>query len=187
MLDRQKTILTSAFDVFTRYGVKRATMNDIASEAGIARQTLYNTFANKDAILRALIQDHKDQTVAIIEECTQNNTEFSDSLDALFENVACKPYMLLKTTPHGNEILEGITNSAQEELTNGYKAIAKATTAMIQKHLPDNSTFAASDLAELIVYSALSIKYKAESKTQLDNLLSTLKTLVLNSVEETTK
>ena len=46
--------------MFSRYGVKRTSMVDLAQEAGVSRQTLYNVFRNKDDVLRALIRAYTE-------------------------------------------------------------------------------------------------------------------------------
>ena len=50
MNEREKKIIEAAVEVFHRYGVKRASMSDIADEAGVSRQTVYNAFSNKDEL-----------------------------------------------------------------------------------------------------------------------------------------
>ena len=47
-------ILGAAFTLFGRYGFKRASMEDIASEAGLSRTALYLQFRNKEEIFREL-------------------------------------------------------------------------------------------------------------------------------------
>lgn len=58
--EREKIILDASLRVFSRYGVKRATMADLAEEAGISRSSLYNW----DDVLRALIRSHTDRAIA---------------------------------------------------------------------------------------------------------------------------
>ena len=48
-------ILDAALDRFTTFGVRRTTMDDIASAAGIGRATVYRRFAGRDEIVRAVI------------------------------------------------------------------------------------------------------------------------------------
>ena len=48
-------ILDAALDRFTTFGVRRTTMDDIASAAGIGRATVYRRFAGRDDIVRAVI------------------------------------------------------------------------------------------------------------------------------------
>lgn len=47
-------IVTSALNVFARHGYERASVRMIAQEAGIAQGLLYNYFAGKEELLRAI-------------------------------------------------------------------------------------------------------------------------------------
>src|SRR3546814_15632506 len=57
ILSEQKraAILTAAVDVFLRGGYEAAGMDAIATEAGVAKQTLYNHFGSKDGLLRSIV------------------------------------------------------------------------------------------------------------------------------------
>ncbi len=181
MLDRQKTILTAAFDVFARYGVKRATMNDIASEAGVARQTLYNTFANKEAILRALIQAHIEETCTALAGHAQSNGSLAGGLELAFDHFARKPYELLRKTHHGGEIMEALETSASEEMAESKQRFSGAMIAVVEPHVPANvpTELRAPALADFIVHTAMGHKIKATSKEHLEQLLATLKVVIL--------
>jgi AcrR family transcriptional regulator len=48
----RERIATSARNCFERYGVKKTTIDDIASDAGISRGSVYRYFANKEDVLR---------------------------------------------------------------------------------------------------------------------------------------
>ena len=60
MTEKNSQILDAAQSVFARYGVSKTTMNDIAREAGIARQTLYNKYPGKSEVLRACVRQYGD-------------------------------------------------------------------------------------------------------------------------------
>ena len=51
MDERHLDILKAAWAMFARYGFGKTTMSDIANEAGVARQTVYNAFSSKDSSL----------------------------------------------------------------------------------------------------------------------------------------
>src|SRR5437867_2915455 len=53
---RRNQILDAATKVFAEKGVHRATIRDVARAAGIADGTIYNYFANKDALLISLFE-----------------------------------------------------------------------------------------------------------------------------------
>ena len=61
MIDKTETILNAATVMFARYGYAKTTIGDIVTEAGVARQTVYNSFSSKEEILRAVVQRSGDQ------------------------------------------------------------------------------------------------------------------------------
>lgn len=55
------TLVRAARVAFDRYGPDRATMTDVAREAGVVRQTLYNTVSSRDKLVElAMIQCCED-------------------------------------------------------------------------------------------------------------------------------
>lgn len=56
MLRTRAAILDAAEHCVERGGVKRTTMSDISSRAGVAKATLYNHFRTKDDVLVALVE-----------------------------------------------------------------------------------------------------------------------------------
>ena len=48
-------ILDAALRQFELFGIRRSTVEDITRRSGLARVTLYRTFANKDAIVEAVL------------------------------------------------------------------------------------------------------------------------------------
>lgn len=52
---RREQIAQAAVGVFLRYGFSRTTMGDIAKTAGLTRPTLYQSFADKDAVFASVI------------------------------------------------------------------------------------------------------------------------------------
>lgn len=48
-------ILSAAENIFARFGYRRASMGQIAEEAGLTRQALYHHYASKEALFRAVV------------------------------------------------------------------------------------------------------------------------------------
>jgi AcrR family transcriptional regulator len=48
---RRDYILQAAADVFAKQGFRNATIKQVAKAAGVVDGTIYNVFANKDALL----------------------------------------------------------------------------------------------------------------------------------------
>jgi AcrR family transcriptional regulator len=49
-------ILSAAENVFARFGFRRASMSQIAEEAGLTRQALYHHYASKEELFRAVVE-----------------------------------------------------------------------------------------------------------------------------------
>jgi AcrR family transcriptional regulator len=49
-------ILSAAENVFARFGYRRASMSQIAEEAGLTRQALYHHYPSKEALFRAVVE-----------------------------------------------------------------------------------------------------------------------------------
>lgn len=179
MLDKQRTILTSAYNVFCRYGVKRATMNDIATEAGVARQTLYNTFNNKETIIQAIMLHYTEATLAEIEAFQTSEVPFEDVLEHIFDEVSRNPYELINNTPHGQEILEGINQSSKEILADGNMKFAEALSKVISERNYTSVIKSPAEIADFVIFTAMGHKHKATSREHLESLLATLKTSTL--------
>lgn len=68
MDNKAKEIFKQAAELFTKYGVKSLTMDDIARQLGISKKTLYQHVENKKDLVRRSIEVHIDD-----EECTMKN------------------------------------------------------------------------------------------------------------------
>lgn len=53
----RRQIFQAAIRSFDKFGMRRATMDDIAEEAGVSRQTVYNYFENKRTLIIEVIRD----------------------------------------------------------------------------------------------------------------------------------
>lgn len=60
---KRKAIRAAGRDVFLRMGYDAASMDLIASEAGVAKQTVYSHFRNKETLFRAIVADLAGQLV----------------------------------------------------------------------------------------------------------------------------
>ncbi|WP_131770844.1 TetR/AcrR family transcriptional regulator, partial [Candidatus Protofrankia californiensis] len=54
-VDKREAILAAAFEVFARKGYEGASVDLIASEAGVAKPTLYNHLGSKENLFRLVM------------------------------------------------------------------------------------------------------------------------------------
>jgi AcrR family transcriptional regulator len=59
--DRREDLLSAAARRFVAEGIRATTMEDIARDAGAGKATLYRYFANKDAVIDALLERESER------------------------------------------------------------------------------------------------------------------------------
>jgi len=73
-------LVRAARKVLLRYGVRKSTMADIADEAGIPRPTLYEYFANRHALIDAVIADRVRSIVGKLLRVVEEAPSFTDAV-----------------------------------------------------------------------------------------------------------
>src|SRR3954447_849446 len=88
-LDRRTQILEAAIVCFAKHGFHQASMHDISAEAGISVGLIYRYFANKEAVIAAMADRHKQEIQDMLERARQAPTLF-ESLEILFTAHCCE-------------------------------------------------------------------------------------------------
>jgi len=181
MNERERGICDAAARMFMRYGVKRTSMNDIAAEAGVARQTLYNAFSNKDAVLVATIRLFMDRALEETERGLEGGRDLRERLGIVFEQLARRPYAMLRAAPNTEDVIEGVGAESRNAITESYDSFRD----IIEKLLaPSEDKIGASgltvhQLADAIRRFASAAKREARDETHLDELLESLTIMAL--------
>jgi AcrR family transcriptional regulator len=88
-LDRRTQILDAALVCFAKRGFHQASMHDISAEAGISVGLIYRYFQNKDAVISAMADRHKEEIHEILERARQASS-LLESLEILFTAHCCE-------------------------------------------------------------------------------------------------
>ena len=57
-MDVKERILQKASDLFMRYGIRSITMDEIATQLGISKKTIYQFFTDKDEMVEGVVDSH---------------------------------------------------------------------------------------------------------------------------------
>jgi len=69
----RERIIQQATDLFSLYGIKNVSMDDLASSLGISKRTIYQNFKNKEDILKScILASRENRTRRIIEIMSQS-------------------------------------------------------------------------------------------------------------------
>src|SRR5947209_484708 len=88
-LDRRVQILDAALVCFAQRGFHQTSMHDISAESGIIVVLIYRYFANKEALISAMADRHKNEIQEVLERARQAPT-LLESLEILFTAHCCE-------------------------------------------------------------------------------------------------
>ena len=78
-------ILSASAELFSQYGFKTITMDDIARRAGISKKTLYQHFANKQEVVNDSVVWYKNQ---MTELCNATLNDAENAIEAMVRMMA---------------------------------------------------------------------------------------------------
>src|SRR6266540_6247559 len=87
--DRRCQILDAALVCFAKRGFHQASMHDISAEAGISVGLIYRYFENKDAVISAMADRHKQEIGEMLERA-RKAPSLLESLEILFTAHCCE-------------------------------------------------------------------------------------------------
>jgi TetR/AcrR family transcriptional regulator, cholesterol catabolism regulator len=80
-MEVKERIQAKAHELFMRYGVRSVSMDDIATQLGMSKKTIYQYFADKDELVDAVMDDEVNQTHTDCDFCKKNAI---DAIDEIF-------------------------------------------------------------------------------------------------------
>ena len=173
-------ILNAAKKLFTNYGFKKVSMDEIASEAGVTKKTVYTYFSSKEELLKYCIKEELQNMRKIIENVESKKLDFMETVHQVIYNLLkykknCK---FLKMLFKESEILKN------EQLKDNLKIVDKEIQNYIRKQLElaiqnDKIELQNIDITTFLIYKmyiALMIDWnedykKLDEKEIADNIL----------------
>ena len=102
-------ILAAAENIFARFGFRRASMGQIANEAGLTRQALYHHYPSKEALFSAVVEELHEQAYEAESEAGLAQEKAGGGLaDILAAQIGARFRYLLecvKESPQAEELL----------------------------------------------------------------------------------
>jgi AcrR family transcriptional regulator len=95
-MEVKERILTKAADLFMRYGIRSITMDEIASQLGISKKTIYQFFTDKDDMVSAVIEQEIKKNES---ECIGFKNDAADAVHEIFLAVEDLDEMLKYMNP----------------------------------------------------------------------------------------
>ncbi len=152
------TLLDGARDLLQQRDWSDITMADIATAAGVSRQTLYSEFGSRDQFAQALFLREADRFVAEVEQAVHSNLHdpvaaLAAAFDVFLTAAADNPLIRSVVASDGDgSLLPYVTTQGQPVVAQAADRLA----AVISAAWPQIDTDAADLLAECVVRLAIS-------------------------------
>src|SRR5207302_2690486 len=127
--DRLARIVDAALVCVAKRGFHQASMHDISAEAGISVGLIYRYFENKDAVISAMADRHKQEIHEVLERAQQAPT-LLESLEILFTAHRCENeprvvsafvvdlYAEASRNPHVADLVRDVLQTAMDGVTD---------------------------------------------------------------------
>ncbi|MEV0253434.1 helix-turn-helix domain-containing protein [Streptomyces sp. NPDC050732] len=104
--DRLDEVLDAAYDCLTRYGVRRTTMDDIATAMGVSRSAVYQYVRGKDDAFRRLAGRLHEQALRRAGEAAAADAPYADRLHGVLAAKLDLVLQLAGDSPHTAELID---------------------------------------------------------------------------------
>ncbi len=180
MENRERQILNAATQAFLRYGVKRTSMGDIAEEAGVARQTLYNFYSSKDDILRGSIRMFGEDARAEIEAGLAARHTVAEQIRTILAEMVVKPFIFLHSSPNAQDLIDGYNAAGRREIEANGDGFRRLLTQVFDPFAPTlaDRNLTPDSLAEIVQRSATALKSQARDEAHVKRLMDGLQSMV---------
>lgn len=104
--DKRAAILLAALDLFSRYGYRRTSIDDVARAAGIAKGSVYLHFEGKRELFRAGCEWILGEVLGNVEAARRKPGTTTERVLAVLEAKFTHLFQLIGASPHAKEILD---------------------------------------------------------------------------------
>ncbi len=185
MEERECRIAAAGYAVISQYGIRRATMNDIAEAAGVSRQTLYNVFPNREALLVGVVRHHFDLKWNAIRSRLAEGDDRKTQFSILLDELVMESWKSMQTMPHADELELEVQTTIKHELSEIH---AEARRNLCEFLLPYQDALRSRDLTpmglgEMLHHSIMGLKLSTTTSEEIESATATMLACMLAVTE----
>lgn len=130
---KYEQIIETAKKLFTKYGYKRVSMDEIAKEANVTKKTIYSYFSSKEDLLKYFITEEIKKMKEIVEKTENPKLPYFENV----HNVICKLLTYKKESDFLKIIEEESEIFSNPIVINSLKQIDEEIKQYIKKRLQE--------------------------------------------------
>lgn len=124
---KEEQIIQSARKLFTKYGYKKVSMDEIAKEAGVTKKTIYSYFKDKNELLRYFLLEEVESMQELVDKIKSKNLPF-------FKTVHETIYEVIKRRKE-KEFLIVLSKESENINNSSVKEALKILDTAIKEHI----------------------------------------------------
>jgi len=177
LTETEEKIIDAATRCFVRFGARKTSMNDIASDAGVSRQTIYDLFGGKDELICAAIRKITDHNLAEVRRLAGAHETLGEKLNVYFAQTIVKSFEMIATAGDPEDLITGHNKAGKAEIARSHARHEELVAEFLTPYENALKTagLTAMSQAHFLVTVAMGFKYGAADRTDLDQLLRDLK------------
>lgn len=176
MDERTCKIAAAGYDVISKYGVRRATMGDVAEEAGVSRQTVYNVFPNRKALLVGVVRYHFASKWAAIRAADPTGSDRRQRFEILLDRMVLESWTSMQAMPHADELELEIATTIKAEVAEIH---AEAKRNLCEFLLPYEDALTARNmtprgLGDMLHHAIVGLKLSSTTQDEIESATATM-------------
>jgi AcrR family transcriptional regulator len=167
-------ILDAVIGVVSRYGIKRTTMDEMARQAAVSRQTLYDRFGDKDGIFAAAIAFSAKRMEEALRAGFAQKTSLGDNIDVFYSVAVLPVYELFRRMPDAADLEKGLGANSKAASKAATQRRQEILARMFAEHVSQDDR-TPEEIAVFFDQSCSRAKLFSETAEDLETYLSLLK------------
>ncbi len=163
-------ILDAAIRLFSQYGYRRTSIDDIAREAEVAKGTVYLSFKSKEEIFRALAETLCERVDSNVADARALDGSIAERLVAVLEAKFGFFFETVHRSAHAAELMDSKNRLCADLFANSGRRYLKVLREMIDAAIhagelePSRMDLSSSDMAAMLISAAHGIASSATNK-----------------------
>lgn len=184
MDDKKRHIFTASTQVFSRYGFKKASMQDIADAAMMSRAALYLHFRSKEDLFRSMMAWHHGVALSAAETAFASDRPFLGRMTAALADFTLVLLGPVRDSTHGPELFDANMTLAGETTTETSRRLREMMEKSVAEAVAAGEIslqatgLSATALADILYVSLEGIKKSDNGLSQLEERLDALMRLL---------
>ncbi len=185
MDDRACRIAQAGYEVISKYGLRRATMNDIAEAAGVSRQTVYNIFPNREELLGGVVRYHFNSKWQTIHDKAEGLTSREERIAVLLDTLVVSSWESMQAMPHADELELELATTMRPRLEDVHAHSMRQLCEFFEPYEGQLQLrgISARGLGEMLHHATLGLKLSSTSREQIETVVATLQACLIAVTE----